>query len=232
MGGARPVWGRTLRMLWEELFVLVTASGVWTLLGLAPALLLLAVGGPILGALGLILTLPPATAGLYFVTNRLANDYVGHMGHVWQGARQLAKQAWILGGLNAFVAVVAIANFQFYNQFDAGWVVAVRSIWFTLLLIWIFTQLYAFPLLLEQKEPRVRLALRNSLFLAFASPGLTFSISLFLAFLIAVTIVFLPNVLGFIPILLIFPSIVALLTNVAVVQRLKDIRGEKNEEGK
>jgi uncharacterized membrane protein YesL len=223
------VLGQTARSIWEDMFTLVLATGVWTALGLLPALVLLGLGGPILAAIGLLITLPPATAGLFYVTNRLAHGLVGKMSHMVEGARRYARPAWILALINSFVIAVAVANFQFYGTMDAPWVIAVRSIWVALLLIWASSQVYVFPMLLEQEVPSVRYALRNSLFLAFGSPALTITIAVIIGFLAFILLIFFDRVLNLLPIVLLLPVLIALLTNIAVVQRLRAIRGTRDD---
>ena len=93
MGGPREVLGKWVRGLWEEMFVLLTASAVWTVIGLGPALVLFALGLAPLGAIALLVALPPITMGVYYVTNRLAHDYVGKFSHIFEGARLYARPA-------------------------------------------------------------------------------------------------------------------------------------------
>jgi uncharacterized membrane protein YesL len=223
------VLGQTARSIWEDMFTLVLATGVWTAIGLLPALVLLGVGGPILAVIGLFITLPPATAGLFYVTNRIAHGFVGKMSHVLEGMRRYARQAWLLALINGFVVAVAVANFQFYGTLDAPWVIAVRSIWVALLLIWGSSQMYVFPMLLEQEAPRVRTALRNSLFLAFGSPALSITIALIIGFIGFILLLFFDRVLNLLPIVLLLPVLLALLTNIAVVRRLRVIRGTSDD---
>jgi uncharacterized membrane protein YesL len=224
-GPGRVLW-RTLRMAWEDMFTLVVASAIWTVVALAPAIVGLVVGGPLVAVLALLLTLPPATAGLYFVTNRLAHDRVGSVAHIVEGARRYSAKAWLFGLINLGVSVIGFTNFQFYNSYDAPWMVVVRAVWAAILITWGWSQLYAFPLLIEQEQPSVVLALRNSLVLAFTSPALTIMLTAIVISLILVLLVFFQQVLAVLPALLLLPSVWALLTNVAVVQRLKVLRGE------
>ncbi len=238
MGSPGQVLRRTLRSLWEDMFVLVLASALWALIGVLPTMLTFGTSGALLGfplalfptVIVLLLTLPPVTAGLFYLTNRLAHDLVGKVSHVIEGTRLYARPAWILGLLNTFILAVAAANFSFYASFDAPWVVFVRAIWVALLMLWGYSQLYVIPMLMEQKEPSVRLALRNSLFLAFGSPALTITVTLMLVILAFLMFIFLPMLLRILPVLLLLPVVIADLLNQAAVQRLKAIRGDKDVE--
>ena len=244
MGGPREVLGKWLRSLWEDLFILLTASLMWTAVGLGPALVLFSVGLAPLGFIALLVALPPLTMGVYYVTNRLAHDYVGKFGHIFEGAREYARPAWLLAVVNLIIAAILWANYQFYAPSEEGvrvidllggsqlqidpnstWSVAARSILFSLALVWIYSQLYAMPMLLEQKVPNIWFAMRNSLFLAFGSPALTITLTIILLIVGFLVLLSLPQFLRWLPFLLILPAILALLTNIAVVQRLKAIRG-------
>src|SRR4051794_36412002 len=103
---------KTGRSLWDDLFTLVLASAIWAVIALLPAVLASPLGSPIIIAIALLITLPPATAGLYYVTNRLAHGLVGKLGHVFEGMRRYGLPAWLLALLNAFVLALAVANFQ------------------------------------------------------------------------------------------------------------------------
>ncbi len=251
MGGPREVLGKWLRGLWEEMFILLTASAVWTVIGLGPALVLFSLGLAPLGVIALLAALPPMTVGVYYVTNRLAHDYVGKFGHIFEGARLYARQAWLLALVNVLIVAILWANYQFYAPSEEGprivgvggaqltidpsstLAVAARSILFSIALVWIYSQLYALPMLMEQKVPSIWFAMRNSLFLAFGSPALTITLSVILLILGFLVLVSLPQFLRWLPFLLVLPSMIAFLTNIAVVQRLKVLRGNEKagEEG-
>lgn len=248
MGGPREVLGKWFRTIWEDLFVLLMASAVWTVVGWGPALLFFTLGLAPLGVIALLIFLPPTTAGVYYVTHRLAHDFVGKLGHFWEGARLYARQAWIFALFNSLILAIIWANFQFYAPTEDGprnlgvgdfqlvvdsgapWVIVARSILLTVMLVWLYSQLYAFPMLMEQKEPNVWYAMRNSLFIAFGSPLLTIVVSLILLALGVLILFTLPQILRWLPLFLILPPIVILLTNIALVQRLKVLRGPTPEQ--
>lgn len=249
MGGPREVLGKWVRGLWEEMFVLLTASAVWTVIGLGPALVLFALGLAPLGAIALLVALPPITMGVYYVTNRLAHDYVGKFSHIFEGARLYARPAWLLAVVNLIIVAILWSNYQFYAPSEDGprivgvggaelmidpnstLAVVARSILFSIALVWIYSQLYALPMLMEQKVPSIWFAMRNSLFLAFGSPALTITLSVILLILGFLILVSLPQFLRWLPFLLILPAMIALLTNIAVVQRLKALRGDAKAGG-
>lgn len=228
MGGPGQVLGKTLRLVWEEMFNLVVASLIWLVIGVLPAGVLFSLLGWPGGLVGLLLTLPLANAGLNYLSNKLAHDYVGKPQHMFEGARRFAVPAYILTSLNIVIIAVAVTNFQFYAQYNAPWLSLVYALWALLLVIWGWTQMYAFPLLIEQDQPSVLTALRNGLFLAFASPALTLMLTALIIVVLVIVLLFFSQAIGLLPVLALLPAIFALLMNVAVVQRLKAIRGDKD----
>jgi uncharacterized membrane protein YesL len=161
---------------------------------------------------------PPATFGLYYVTNQLAHGRsLGLSGFVEGGKRYFAK-SWLWMLLNLVVAGVVVTNAWFYAQFDADWAVIVRVFPPFLGLAWLVVQFYALPYLMEQEEESLRLALRNGLFTLLAAPVYT-AVVAGLAALIAVLSVWLVA-----PLLLGGPCLIAVLGNRAVRERLETYR--------
>ena len=161
---------------------------------------------------------PPATFGLYYVTNQLAHGRsLGLRGLVEGGKRYFVK-SWLWMLLNLVAAAVSVVNTWFYGQFDADWAVIVRAFPLFLGLTWLVVQFYALPYLMEQKEESLKLALRNGLFTLLAAPGYT-AVVAGLAALIAVLSVWLvaPAFLG-------APCLIAALGTRAVRERLETYR--------
>lgn len=109
-----------------------------------------------------VVTLIPATAGLYYATHILVLDGDASIWDVWKGFRQHFLQSWIWFGLNFLVIGVLIINYLFYDGFDGRWTTWARLTILLLLFFWFCVQLYAFPMLLFQKEKRIMTAIRNS----------------------------------------------------------------------
>ncbi len=226
MGSATRVLSRGLRMVWEELFTLIIVAALWTLVALGPPLVAGGLGGWLAALVVLLVSLPPATAGAYYVTNRLAHDRVGSAGHFIEGMRRYAVPSWILAVLDVVVLVIVILNLRFYGAMDAMWVPLAIALWLAVLFVWFIVQLFVFPILMEQQEAKIPLALRNSLLISFGSPFHTLPVVVLIALVVGLLLVLAPNLPGVIPLFLLVPPLVALLTNVAVVERLKQLRGE------
>ena len=166
---------------------------------------------------------PPATFGLYYVTNQLARGRSLGLRGFLEGGRRYLRQSWLWMLLNLLAAAVLWANVWFYGQFDADWARIVRPFPLFLGLVWLIVQFYALPYLMEQAEESLRLALRNGLFTLLAAPGYT-AVVAGLAALAAVL-----SVVSVAPLLLGGPCLIAALGNRAVRERLETYRVRERE---
>jgi uncharacterized membrane protein YesL len=191
------VVGRALRDWWDD----------WVNLAVINLLLALAWLTILLG--------PPATFGLYYVTNHLAHGQsLGPPGLIAGGRRYfLASWRWML--LNLAVGVLLSVNIIFYDSLPAVWANYVQAAFIILGLAWLIVQFYALPYAMEQAEPRLGLALRNGLFTALAAPGYTLVIGA-VAGLVAILSI------GTVALLFLGgPCLLAVLGNRAVIERLE-----------
>ena len=166
---------------------------------------------------------PPATFGLYYVTNQLAHGRSLGLRGLLEGGRRYLRQSWLWMLLNLLVAVVVVTNVWFYGQFDADWAAIARPFPLLLGLAWLVVQFYALPYLMEQKTESLRPALRNGLFTLLAAPGYT-AVVAGLAALVAVLSVVLVA-----PLFVGGPCLIAALGNRAVRERLETYRVREQE---
>lgn len=117
-----------------------------------------------------VVTAAPAAAGLFYATNRLAHDNVAGWRTVLRGFRRHFWLSWRWAGSNVLIIALLVSSILFYSRQEAGWAVWALIITQTMLLTWLALQLYTFPLLLEQEEPRLRTAWRNSAIVYFRRP--------------------------------------------------------------
>jgi hypothetical protein len=182
---------------WEELFRFVGLSVVWMLCWLTV----------ILG--------PPATFGLYYVTNRIVHkEYLGLGGFV-EGSRRYFVKSWLWALLNLVAFVLLLVSFVFYGQIGALWSIFPQVFIFALSITWLCAQFFALPYLMEQEEKRLGVALRNGLLTTLAAPVYSLIIVAFsgIALLLGIVLV-LPIILG-------APALVSALGNHAVLERLE-----------
>ena len=197
MAEAWRIFRKTLSHLWDEMFLLAIANVLWVALCL------------------LLVTAPPATAGLFVLTHRLASGKAASLGDFFAGLRRYFWRSWlwaIVAGAGFFILGGDVVLTGLLS--DADYVVLIQGFFLMLLFLWAFLLLYAFPLILEQEQPSLRLALRNALVMFATNPG--FSITLFgLAMLVALL-----SSLLFAPWAVITVAFLALLGNHAVLNRV------------
>ena len=121
----------------------------------------------------LIITAPPATAALYAITREF-----GFGNRVdWQDFFRLMRRyfwtGWRWGLLNILAVLIYGANLLFYTNQQPPFNLLGRGIWTSAFLMWIITQMYCFPVLLEQERPVVRIAVRNAFVLVLRHPIFT-----------------------------------------------------------
>jgi uncharacterized membrane protein YraQ (UPF0718 family) len=92
--------------------------------------------------------------------------------------------------MNLIVLGVLATNVWFYGRYPAGWATWVQGGFLGLGLVWALLQIYTFPLLLEQRQRSLRMALRNSLVIYLKKPGLSLSLALLLAVLLGLSLAF------------------------------------------
>ena len=119
----------------------------------------------------------PGTAGVYFVTNRLANGDLLEISRFWEGFRRFFWRGWGLALLDVGAFALLLINVIFYWTLEGVAIKALSLIFGYLLLIWFAIQGYLFPLLIEMDQPVLRVV-RNALFLTLDNLGLTLGLLL------------------------------------------------------
>jgi len=192
----RALW-MACRDYYEELFRLVGANLLWLLLAIT------------------LVTLPPATAGMFYLTNHIAHDRPVELRMFFVGLRQYWLKSWLLALINLFVLAVLLANVRSYGQLlEPRWAAIVQGLFLGLTALWCLIQLYVFPMLLEQEEPKLLLALRNAALLTLATPFTSLALGVLLV------IVALISAVLALPFAVALMAIVALAANQAVLMLL------------
>lgn len=150
--------------IYLQSIALITANVTWFLLSIP------------------LITLIPATGGLYHATNLIAHGRDAGWRTVWEGFRLHFWLSWKWGLANIAVFGILWGNIWFYGQVQAGWAVWVRTGMEFLFILWGVLQIYTFPLFLEQEDKQMITTVRNSLVLFIRRPLQTFgwAISVFI----------------------------------------------------
>jgi uncharacterized membrane protein YesL len=167
---------------------------------------------------------PPATFGLYYVTNHLARGQsLGPRG-LLEGGRRYFLQSWQWFLMNLAVALIIGVNYFFYASLTPVWADYLKAAFLLLGLAWLVVQFYALPYFMAQQEKRVGLALRNGLFTALAAPGYSLVVAGAAGLvsgrsITTVALLFLGG-----------PCLVATLGSHVVLERMKSYRIQEREE--
>jgi uncharacterized membrane protein YesL len=164
----------------------------------------------------LVLTAPPAAAGLVYATNQLAHKKSASWRTFFEGFRKYIWTSYLWGISNIFVLVTFFLGIDFYGQFEVEWLLCIRGLFIGLLIPWVLLQVYTLPLLIEQDEQRLTLALRNSSVLYLRNPG--FSIGL--VFVLAI-LFYISYLLKGAPVFIFLGSLSAVLVNNNLLYMLK-----------
>lgn len=206
MMDALRVWALALRDLWDNLLPGAVAYNVfWLLLCL------------------LVVPAGPATVALFYVANlmvhRRAPVYVSeYFGYV----RRFFGVGLRWGVVNLVALAIIVADILLTRQIDSLIGVIGLRFFVGVLLAWILLQIYALPLLFEQEEPSVRLALRNAGVLLLQNPffSLTLVLLILLVELVSTLLIFVA--------VMIAGTFAALAGNHAVLNRLDAHRTDVN----
>lgn len=221
-----PIVRRSLGDLWEESFLLILFNMFWVT-GALPGFFLLGYGAigsslPVI-ALGLlaILPWPFVTFGLFHAAYEVGQRKAIGLSTFFSGGRQLARQAYLWGGLNVVVMAVLLANVRFYGNpasplGDTGLGAVLGALFTSLTLLWLVLQLFVLAVYPRLERPGLRRAFRQAGILALTRPVPVLFVAA-LAVILALAGLILPP-LGF----LVNFALIALLANRATAA----MRGE------
>jgi uncharacterized membrane protein YesL len=196
---------QALRDWWDDWVNMVVINLVWMLCWLTV----------VLG--------PPATFGIYYVTNQLAHGQSLGLRGMIEGSKRYFFHSWLWMLLNLAVGLLVVVNTSFYQQFASVWADLIRVFHYFLGLAWLIVQFYALPYLMEQERKHLGIALRNGLFTALAAPGYTVAVAGMAGLTVALSvIVVVPLFLGGL-------CLIAALGNRAVRERVETYRVRERE---
>jgi hypothetical protein len=172
-----------------------------------------------------LITAPPAAAGLYYVTNRLAHGRSASWRTFFEGFRSVFWLGWRWALTNLLALAALSGSYWVYGRIGAEWSGWVQGVLIGLAVLWGLLQTYTFPLLLEQEEYRMLTALRNSIVLFIKYPVTSLGLALLLVLLLVVSTLLLPPAW-----LLATASLGAYLANRGTIVLTAHSRGRQREE--
>lgn len=182
----------------------------------------------ILNVLWFITSLPlitaiPATAALFYATNHLAHGRPADWRTFFEGFRLYFRSSWLWGLLNIVITAALVSNFVYYSFQEVTWTEVARIIVLIIAFLWLATQIYTFPMMIEQEQPRLRQALRNSLVLIIKRPLFAIGATLLIGIIaIGTTLIIQPAWM------VITASFCAYLANQATVSSIAKITSPKD----
>jgi hypothetical protein len=128
---------------WDELLLLIIFNAIW-----------------LLGSL-LLLPWPYLTFGLFYTAYQVGQGKAIKFRTFFVGPAPIWKQAYLWGGLNAFLLFVVWFNIRFYGSFNTQWSTVLQILLGAFAIFWVMLQLVALPMYPRLNEPGLKLALRN-----------------------------------------------------------------------
>ena len=129
---------------WDALIPLVGLNLLWVVLTL------------------LVVTAFPAYAGLHFATNQIAHGQSAGIRDFFEGFKKYFWISWKYGLINLVLYFLVAVNLRFYGGFEGFGFVLLQGFFVAFTVLWTVVQMYVFPFILEQEEPSIKMAFRNS----------------------------------------------------------------------
>jgi uncharacterized membrane protein YesL len=120
-----------------------------------------------------LFTLPPATGALYVVVRELGDRREVSGRDFLRAMRAHFLDGWRWGIVNLVAGFLFVVNFWFYSQLPSPFGLLLTALLIGFLVTWLLVQMYTYPILLRQVQPRVRLAIRNAFALCLRHPVFT-----------------------------------------------------------
>lgn len=105
---------------------------------------------------------PLVTFGLFFTAYDVSEAKGIGLSTFWKHARRMWRQAYLWGGINLAVFLVAWLNLYFYAHLQAQWAGLAQMFILALMLFWFILQLIALAFYPRLEQPHLKLALRNA----------------------------------------------------------------------
>ncbi len=155
----------------------------------------------ILASLTIIL-LPAALFGVYQETLDLIHNTRTGIGGWWKGFKQHFLKSLLWGLINLVIALVLLTNLWFYYNSEGPAAPLLVILTIIMLVFWLVWQFYSLACFFLQEQASLKLAWKNGFFVILKNPLYTLIISLtMLAILILSFYIYIPLVLGSIPLL-------------------------------
>src|SRR5215212_8210483 len=172
----RTLW-KSLKDLFEDLFILALVNILWLLINALPAVAaFFALRNPsalYIVMLLSVLTLGPSNAGLYAVAERVTDGRTSSWRDFFAGMRAYPVLSWKIYGLWMLGLIIILVNLQFYNLNGTTIGSFLYVLFLYLTVVWFGFLMYIGPLLQLQTDKRIRTIARNAALMTFGRPLFT-----------------------------------------------------------
>ncbi len=173
-----------------------------------------------------IILAPAALLGIFQETQDLSSGVRTGIAGFWQGFKRYFWHSLLWGSINLLVIAIVVGNIWFYSSIQSVWAPLLVVLFIILALFWFMVQFYTLGYLFEQEEKSVFLAWRNGFLTILAAPVFTLVLGFFALLISVISLgLVLPLIVG-------TPSLIALLSLLAVQNRLEVYQVRQREETK
>ncbi len=149
----------SLKDIWDDIWSVMVVNLIWTFCVLA------------------IIPGPPATLALFQYANRLAHGEIVEVNDFTKGLKRSWGAGWRWGLINLLICGVFIGDVFLSNQKNVGSSIFpyMQGFYIAVLIIWLLLQTWVLSFMVEQEQPQVKTAFRNSFLML--NKNLSFSIA-------------------------------------------------------
>lgn len=203
----RVAW-RSIRDVFDELFLLIGVNLCWALINLpliGLAFLISLGGNNMLAAAILLLealVLGPSNAGLYTIALRVTESRTSKISTFFGAFREYATWSWKIYGIWMAGLVLVLVNLVFYANLGSTIGLFLMVVFLYILAVWLVLLIYIGPLMILQHDRRLRTLGRNAMLMAFGRPLFTLVTAILMLLLVVLS--------SIVPLLLVLVSVALL----------------------
>lgn len=134
-----------------------------------------------------IITAPAAWAGLVNLSRQSYLNRTATLDDFWAGFRMNIGRGAVMAVLNILVIGLNLFNLGSYQNTTDFTTLALRSVWWLTLVIWLVVQFYMWPLFYELKQPSLWGAIRNAFVMALLNPLYTLMLMMVVGVVVALS---------------------------------------------
>jgi uncharacterized membrane protein YesL len=162
-----------------------------------------------------LITAPAAWAGLVKMSLLSQTTPTASPADMWNAFRTYLRQGLVMGVLNIVIIGINLSNLAMYWYAPGLLYAVLRGVWLLVLVLWLATQIYLWPLFFNMTQPTLRGALRNAVVMILLNPVFT------LVLILAMGVIVLISIILVIPWALLTLSMLVSVATAAVLDRLE-----------